>query len=466
MSYRVAVSQKKVSIKNSTLILIAFATAFFPRLFSYFGAPAIINFVHFLVVPIVTGIVLLTTGVRDRKQIKIAWELIVAMGILLTCTIASALLNKAGIINAFLQFMLLAEPFMMLIAVMAIPLVGESLNKFKHWILGLALFNLLLAIAQSILMPIGIYPRRGGTIQDNIAGVFASGGGSAGNYVSCTISIYFALYFLLVFKTVPLWIRITGLLAALYQTQVSDSKQIFLTFIVAWVLLAITKSKQLLKLILYFITIVLIITLFIWAIQNLDLEFLSPYRNWINRSHIYGPDGVATQTKLAAFRIVPSYYETFLNWLFGLGPGHTVTRLGGWMLAKYASLLIPLGATIHPASADVFQVITDGWIAQESTIFFPLFTWAGIWGDLGFVGLAAYLYLGSVVWRKICVNDFCKFVILTNVVLGFILTQMEEPGQMITVACLLGLCWQQEQEKKLWRFTCLRQSLEENENSL
>jgi hypothetical protein len=451
MSYRVAVSQKKVSIKNSTLILIAFATAFFPRLFSYFGAPAIINFVHFLVVPIVTGIVLLTTGVRDRKQIKIAWELIVAMGILLTCTIASALLNKAGIINAFLQFMLLAEPFMMLIAVMAIPLVGESLNRFKHWLLGLALFNLLLAIAQSILMPIGIYPRRGGTIQDNIAGVFASGGGSAGNYVSCTISIYFALYFLLVFKTVPLWIRITALLAALYQTQVSDSKQIFLTLIGSGILLVFTKLENPAKLLLYLICAVLILTAIVWIFQNLDLEFLSDYRNWTDREGLYGPDGVATKTKLAAFRIVPSYYETPLNWLLGLGPGHTVTRLGGWMLAKYASLLIPLGATVHPASADVFQVITDGWIAQESTIFFPLFTWAGIWGDLGFVGLAAYLYLGSIVWRKICVDDLCKFVILTNVVLGFILTQMEEPGQMLTVACLLGLRWQEYRGQQLLR---------------
>ena len=453
MNHKVVVPKKKENIRNSTLILIGFATAFFPRLPYYFGAPSPINFVHFAVIPAVFGIAIFTTRVKDRKQIAIVWELIFGLGILLACTMASALINEAGIINVFLQYMLLAEPFLLLIAIMSVPLVGKTLKRFSHWLLGFALFNLLLAIAQSILFPLGLYPRRGGTLADNIAGVFASGGGSAGNYVSCTVSLYLALYFFIVFKTVPLWIRIAGFIAALYQTQVSDSKQVFLAFIVACILLVIIKSKKPLNLWLYLIPIVLIITLFMWAIQNTDIEFLSPYRNWISRTYIYGPEGEATQTKLAAFRIIPSYYKTLLNWLFGLGPGHTVTRLGGWMMQRYGSLLLPLGATIHPASDAVFQVVTNGWIAKQSTIFFPLFTWAGIWGDLGFVGLAAYLYLASVVWRRICVDDYGKFLLLTTAVFGFILTQMEEPGHMLTVACLLGLRWQEERERRLLHLT-------------
>ena len=449
MSYQATLTKNKVSIKNSTLILIGFATAFFPRLLSYFGAPSPIKFSHFGVIPAVVGIALLTTRVKERKQIEIAWELIFGMGILLTCTMASALINGAGVVNVFLQFMLQAEPFLLLLAVMAFPLVGQSLKRFRYWLLGFAVSNLLLAIAQSILIPIGLYPRRGGTIADNIAGVFASAGGSAGNYVSCTVSLYFALYFFSVFKKAPLWIRIAGLTAALYQTYISDSKQVFLAFIVAWILLVLTKSKEPIKLLSYLIPIALILIVFMWALQNPDIDFLSPYRNWINRAHIYGPDGVATQTKLAAFRIIPSYFETPLNWLFGLGPGHTVTRLGGWMMRKYASLLMPLGATLHPASASVWQVIHDGWIAKQSTIFFPLFTWAGLWGDLGIVGLGAYLYLGSIVWRKICPDDFCKFLLLSTAVLGFILTQMEEPGHTLTVACLLGLRWHEARERRL-----------------
>ena len=37
---------------------------------------------------------------------------------------------------------------------------------------------------------------------------------------------------------------------------------------------------------------------------------------------------------------------------------------------------------------------------------------------------------------------------LNVVVIGFILTQMEEPGYMLTVASLVGMRWQERQVKK------------------
>jgi hypothetical protein len=51
--------------------------------------------------------------------------------------------------------------------------------------------------------------------------------------------------------------------------------------------------------------------------------------------------------------------------------------------------------------------------------------------------------LGFVVW-KLCVDDFCRFLLLSTAVFGVILTQMEEPGQMLTIAVLIGLRWQEE----------------------
>ena len=448
MNYRVAGYHQEKSLKNSTLIIIAFATAFFPRIFSYFGIPPTINFVHFPIVAIVFVIATLTTKVKNKQQIKIFWELMTGLGILLTCITVSALINEAGAINVFLQYMLQAEPFLLLLAFISIPLVGQNLVKLRNCLFGFALFNLLLAIVQSVLLPIGFYPRRGGTIADNTAGVFASYRGSAGNYVSSAVSLYFALYFLLVFKKVPLWIRLTAFTAAVYQTHISDSKQVFLAFIVAAIILLIIKSNSPKKLLLYFTIIIAIVSLSFWASKNVEADFLLPYQNWINRSHIYGPDGEATQTKLAAFRIIPTHFNSPFNWFFGLGPGHTVGRLGGWMMQKYSDLLVPIGGTIHPASAEVFQVVRSGWIAKQSTVFFPLFTWAGIWGDQGILGLAAYIYLFVVVWRKVCVDDLGRFLILSTVVFGFILTQMEEPGHMLTVVSLLSLRWHEEREKR------------------
>jgi hypothetical protein len=436
-------------LRNSTIVLVGFASAFFPRLLDSFGAPSLINFVHFGIIPTACLIAIVTSKTRDRQKISIVSQLLIAIFIFLTCMLASALLNQAGLVNIALQFVLHAEPFMLLAAIISMPLSGQRLRTFKYWVLGFALFNLLLAIAQSILLPIGIYPKPdGGTLQDNIGGVFGGGGGSAANYIAATVSIFCGLYFFNQSKHVATWIRVLPLMGALYQAQVSDSKQVFLALFAGWGLLALTKVEKPLRLISY-LSIGLIAALcFRWALLNIESDILSPYQNWIHRP-IWGWGGLAADTKFAALRIIPPYFESPLNWLFGLGPGHTVTRLGGWVFRDYEKILLPLGATIHPATAEFWHIIDTVYLPRESTVFFPLFTWAGIWGDIGIVGLGAYLYLGFIVWQRVCVDDFGKFLILSTASFGFILTQMEEPGHMLTVACLLALRWLETREKKL-----------------
>ena len=443
--------KEKGQTRNSTLILFGFATAFFPRLLSSFGVPSVINFAHFLVVPSVFLVAILTTKTRDRKRTRTVETLLIGMFILFICTLVSAVLNQAGVINVFLQFMMQAEPFMLLAAMIAVPLEGKKLDKVRRYLLGFALLNLVLAIAQSVLLPLGLYPKPdGGTLQDNIVGVFGGGGGSAANYISCTVSWYFALYFFSHFKDLALWLRLLPIVGALYQTQVSDSKQVFMGLALGWGLLAISKVEKPAKLFTYVLIGFVALLAFRWALLNLDAAFLRPYQNWINRP-IWGWDGLAAKTKFAAFNIITSHYESPLNWLFGLGPGHTVTRLGGWVFRDYEDLLIPLGATTNPVTEQVWQVVGNSYLPQESTVYFPLFTWMGIWGDLGIMGVGAFLYLCTLAWQKVCVDDFGRFLLLSTASFGWILTQMEEPGHVLTVACLLALRWQETREKQLSR---------------
>ena len=442
-------AKKNGELRNSTLILVAFASVFFPRFFVSFGAPSAINFAHFVIVPSVFLIAVLTTKTRDRKSAQTVAQLSAGLLILLICLLISGLLNDAGAVNIFLEFMLQAEPFMFLAAILAVPMHGKALTRFRNWLLGFALVNLLLAIAQSVLLPIGLYPKpQGGTLQDNIVGVFGGGGGSAANYISCTISLYFGLYFFNNFKQLSLVVRLLPLIGALYQTQVSDSKQVFLAVAVGWGLLAATKVKRPAKLLMYLLVAIVAILIFRWALLNLNAAFLRPYQNWIHRP-IWGWDGLAAETKFAAFRIIPTYFESPLNWFFGLGPGHGVSRLGGWILRDYEALLLPLGATTHPATAEVWQVVSTSYLPQESTIYFPLYTWPGIWGDIGIAGLGAFLYLCSIAWQRVCVDDFGRFLLLSTASFGWILTQMEDPGQLLTVACLMALQWQATREKQL-----------------
>lgn len=363
--------------------------------------------------------------------------------------LASALFNQAGEINVFLDFMILTEGFLMLVAIICIPLTPASFKKLRAWLLGSALINLVTALAQKPLIDAHMISTAQYTPEDAIQGVFYLSG--AGNYVSCAVSLAVGLYYLLNAKTVSIWIRGFLLFGAFYQLLLSDSKQVLIAFIASWVLLLLFKYNAVDKAVMYLIIITLFLGTFYWAIENVEAEGLGAYKWWFSRTELYGPDGVAVHTKFAAVPMILSYYKSPINWLFGLGPGHTVGRLGGWFFRDYWSLLAPLGATTHPVSHQVWEVVEVNWLDLESSAFMPLFSWLGIWGDLGFVGLGSYLYLCYVVWSRLCLDDFSKFLMLTMLVFGAIFTQMEEPGQMLTVAVLIGLQWHERRLDRLAR---------------
>jgi len=236
----------------------------------------------------------------------------------------------------------------------------------------------------------------------------------------------------------------------LMQILFADAKQVLLVSILAWVLLILSQVKNIGKTLQYALIASVVISIFWWCIWNIDA--FQSYTGWI-RPEIYGPDGDATVLKGTALRLIPHYYQSSLNWFFGLGPGHTIGRLGGWMIRDYANLLVPLGATTHPMTQEVWSAWDSSYLG--SSMFAPFWGWAGIWGDLGFVGLAAYLYLCLIVWVKICPNDCSRFMFLNIVVNGFIFTLMEEPGFMLSIAALIGLQWQEQQVKRMQHYETL-----------
>jgi len=437
----VILHKKSTYIKSSGLILFAFATAFFPRILQSAGVPAAINFLHFIVVPLSCYIVITKTKVKDKNQISIVKALLTGILILMGVMTASALLNKAGIINIFLDWILLAEPFLLLLAIISIPMSSESYTKFRLWILGFVYLHIFLAICQKILMDFGFLYTGRMTLEDNVQGVFYLSG--AGHVVGASVSMSFGLYYLINAKKSPFLFRISVFAAAFMQLLFADAKQTLLVFILAWLLLILFKIEDIKATLQYLIAAILAGCLFIWCLQNVPA--FAAFNGWI-RPEIYAPDGEATILKTQAFKIIPSYYISPFNWLLGLGPGHTIGRLGGWMIHDYGSIVVPLGATSHPASEAVWATWRGYWL--DSSLFAPLFGWAGIWGDLGFLGLGVYLYLGWITWRYLCLDDFSRFMILTVMIFGLIYTQMEEPGYMLSIACLIALRWHEKQISK------------------
>jgi len=398
------------------------------------GAPAPINFLHFIVLPAACGVVVTNSRSHNRHQLAIVKSIIFGLLILFAIAIASALLNNAGMINAFLGIMILAEPFILSAALLSIPFVPKTLNSFRKWVIGFGVTHVALALVQKVGLDTGLLKHSAMTIEDNIQGVFYLSSG--GHVVGASASLAFGLYYYVSAKSVSLWIRVSMLLAVLGQIFFADAKQVIFVALVAWGLLIITKTTNIQATLKYIIAAVLVGYALYWCIYN--VEIFSAYRTWI-RPEIYGPNGDATMLKTAPLRIITAHYTSPLNWPLGLGPGHTIGRIGGWMIRDYWSLVGPLGATRNPVSEEVWAAWNGNYL--DSSFFSPFWGWAGVWGDLGFLGLAGYISLWAIVWRKICKDDMSRFLVLNVIVNGFIFTLMEEPGFTLTSVMLVGLRW-------------------------
>ncbi|MDT9298733.1 MAG: hypothetical protein P5694_00455 [Limnospira sp. PMC 1286.21] len=428
------IKPKKGYIKLSTLTLFAFSSAFFSRVLQLLKFPSIVNLLHLAIVPWLFAFSLWKTKIKDRQQITIIKEMVVALFIFMVISVASALLNAAGLINIAVNFLLLCEHFLFIVIILTVPITLDKLNQLRGYIVFASFTNLAFAYVQQYVLHLHL--RQG--LEDNIKGVFIAQG--AGHVIGASVSLTFGIYYFLAAKNLPIWLRAAVVLATFWHMVISDAKQVILVFGIAGGFLLLTKFKNMADAIKFVIIFGILSYVFWWAIHN--VPEMSAFQTWM-RPEIYGPEGEATLLKSATFRIVPAFYESPLHPLLGLGPGHTVGRLGGWMLREYAFILRPLGATSHPATNTIWQAVGASWLGDQSSMFSPLFGWAGIWGDVGFLGLASFLYIWFVVWRRLCFDDISKFLVLCPLSFGLIFTQMEEPGYMIYLACIVVLRWQE-----------------------
>lgn len=378
-------------------------------------------------------IAICNTKTKNHEQIRISNQLLFGLVLLLTTSVASALLNKAGFINIILNFLLWAEPFMLLLGLISLSMPPKNIYILRSWVVYFNIFNLLLAFFQCFAL---------GLSGDYMQGVFFKSG--AGHVVGSAVTLSFSFYYLASFKNNSKWVRNLILFGSFAHLLLADTKQVLATFVIGFAIMFLTKLEKPITTLAYIIGFILLVIIFLWAVQNVDA--LYPYKSWINRSELYGLEGDATQFKIDGIRMVLANYNSPIHWFLGLGPGHTLDRFAG-MLGEYSSLLKPLGATTTPVSEQIWPYAINHYLgpARGTSFFAPVFGWAAIWGDLGFIGLLVYLYICSIIWRRICVDDVSKLLMLSAGIHGFIFTQMQEPGYMLSIAVFIGLRWHEKQ---------------------
>ncbi len=429
------VTSSEYNIKSSILVLLTFAAAFFPRVLAAIGFPSIINFLHFGIIIILCGLTLPKTPIKIWNQIsKLIWF---GLFILLVLIVASALLNNAGVINVFLDFVLLSEPFVLMLAIISIPISKESVKQFRFWMMLFAFIHLFLVYFQYFILRL---QTSGGP--DEIKGVFLRQG--AGHHVGGAVALTAALYFFITFKSLSIWLRTFVAVAFAADIVLSDSKQVVVVFLVSLVIFFLTKVKNFGEALRYFAITLFTTGFIIWTAQ---IFFAGSFYYWGNPEKL--SDGLTV--KFSVFSIINSYYDSSLNWLLGLGPGHTIGRLG-WLIPDYIKYLQPLGVTSTPITEAVFLENNTNPLSNEftgSSMFSLTFSWAGIWGDLGFLGLGAYLYIWFLVWHQLCLDNLSKFLLITVLVFGGVFSWLEEPGYMLFIAILIGFQWQEHQIKTI-----------------
>jgi hypothetical protein len=96
------------NLKGYQLVLLALVAVMFPRLLVAMGAPKIVNFLHFVFVPAVFVLVY-PRILRQPYCLKLLSIMLALLGVITL----SAFMNGARLLNITLDFLLLAEPFLL-----------------------------------------------------------------------------------------------------------------------------------------------------------------------------------------------------------------------------------------------------------------------------------------------------------------------------------------------------------------
>jgi hypothetical protein len=388
----------------------------------------VVNFLHFGCILLL--LVFTLPRIRSRWQTQISSQILYGLYAILLIISASAFWNNAGVINIVLDFLLLSEPFILLLAIVGLRMNAASVHRF-HWVLvGSCVINSWFAYVQYFVLKLQV---EGGP--DAIKGVFLNQG--AGHHVGGAIALTGAVYIFNQPVIRSLWVKIFLAIVFIPQTfPMSDSKQVIVVFLGSMALLTLTKVKKIFEVLKYVVLTLGAIAFVYWVIVNL----FPTLGYWLNVPLLI--DSFAA--KFSAFSIINRFFTSPVNWLIGLGPGHTIGRLG-WLIPDYGSILHPLGVTSTPVTAAIFAENDTNPLTNAvtgSSMFSLTFSWAGIWGDLGALGTIAYLYLWWVTWQKIGVDQFSKFLVLNMLIFGGIFSWLEEPGYMLFVVSIIGLQWQ------------------------
>ncbi len=417
---RKLLNNRDEGIKISNLILLVLAASFFPRIFTALGAPKIIDFFHF---PCVILLYLMALPPSASKELRL---LNLGIFFLFIAILISALANYAGIPNIILDFLLLSEPFLFFYAMVSSKWSQKSIRRFKIALSFFVSIHVVIAYFQWFVL---------GLSADDVEGVFLKMG--AGSHIAGAVSMAAGIYVLFAARHIVYVQRWVIFIALFFVVVFSDSKQVIVAFLTTVPLLILVEKVN----VRFWFKIALGI---VGSVAGLFLVAKTVFPALFIYLSLEKLEKGFSQ-KFTVFSVIGEHFNSLICWLFGLGPGHTISRLG-WLMTDYANWLKPLGATSTGITSLILFLNNSNYLSNPTTgssVFSLMFSWAGLWGDLGLVGAVVYVCLWILVMKLFCVTTLDRFYVLSILIFGLIFAWLEEPNFMLFMVSLIGLSWQE-----------------------
>jgi len=411
-----------IAIKSKSPYLIAYLavlSAVFSRLLvSWELIPGIMNFLHFPLVILATIFAVLIPHSNFKLLTNRLLTLVSILGILI---LVSWIFHPTEFIKPILLWLLFVEPFL-IIYVIVKTLPKSKIQNFYNLALFLCYVQIPFAYLQSATLGLG----------DVVEGTFVGHGAGAhilGAIIMMGIIILFSEFIsqkkvsnlLKIFLLFPIPI-------------LSDAKQVFIAAILAFLFLFFKYTK--LNLYIIFSGSLIIIAIYFAIYLYPPLNFVLNL-DFLNR---------VLSGKLLSFLIIlQNMGKNYLDFLIGLGPGQSVSRIAlaaqeGYIRSLSANFLkLNLSSTTEEIVSLTFNnpiLISSVWSGVSS--------WIGLFGDLGFFGVVVYGLILLILWQRLKqiyspIGYSGRAILIMGILLGLTFSWLETPEFTLPWALYLSI---------------------------
>lgn len=397
--------------------------------------PPIVNFFHF---PLVLGGAIVAVSRRTIGYSSLSFAMAKGLCAILFVSLLSWAINGGELMRPFFAWIVFCEPFLLIFCLIKEPPPQKIAQRMWFLILALAFLQLPLGVGQ--LFRYGFGDKVQGTFVNMGAGAHVAAGVVAAGVLIClskalekgaAVSKYAAVIFGFVLSIFPL---------------ISDAKQVFVAFLLV---LAIVLVQSVHRSFIRAAVIVLLTAATIYIV----LSFLPLFRQITN----WGLISRGFWGKIQAVEIVTQKMRgSSLHWLFGLGPGNSVSRvalLSAGGLVEKASPVAFLNFHLAPTTRDIIQLAgKSDPLFGLSSIWTGISSWLGLFGDFGITGFIIYIWMGMKLWFHIRRRQDWKAIAATSAllmaaILGALFSWLEEPGFTLAVALMAGLASGEMEDK-------------------